>query len=151
MSVASEFPGVTPQLRVGDTDAAIQFYRVAFGADELVRSAAPDGRVFHAELLINGGRLLLHDDLPGTLHPDGFAAAPIVLHLYVRDVDAVFAAAVAAGATSVRHPENVFWGDRYAVVRDPFGHHWSLATPREDLSADEVRERGEEWARRHPS
>lgn len=145
-SLASEFPGVTPQLRVRDTDAAIRFYRAAFGADAMVRSAAPDGRVIHAELLVNGGRLLLHDDLTETVHPDGFAAVPIVLHLYVRDVDAVFAAALTAGATAVRQPEDVFWGDRYAIVRDPFGHHWSLATPREDLSADEVRERGERWA-----
>jgi PhnB protein len=149
---AAEFPGVTPQLTVSDADAAVRFYRAAFGADELLRNPGPDGRVMHCELLLNGGRLLLHDDYS----PEQDRASPppaftaIVLHLYVDDVDATFAAAVAAGATPVRPPADEFWGDRYAMIRDPFGYQWSLATSREDMSIDEQNERSAEWVRDRP-
>jgi PhnB protein len=148
-SGAVEFPGVTPQLTVGDADAAVRFYRAAFGADELLRAPGPDGRIMHCELLINGGRLLLHDDYSERRDqsPTALGGTPVVLHLYVADVDEVFDAALAAGATAMREPEEAFWGDRYAILRDPFGHCWSLATAREDLSVAELEERGDQWVR----
>ncbi|GGM54502.1 glyoxalase [Longimycelium tulufanense] len=144
-----EFPGVTPQLTVSDTDAAVRFYRAAFGADELLRNHGPDGRVIHCELLIAGGRLLVHDEFRehGNLSPVSLGGTPVVLHLYTQDVDAAFATAVAAGAEELVAPQNAFWGDRYAVVRDPFGHHWSLAQQNENLSVAELEERGDQWAR----
>ncbi|HKS99527.1 MAG TPA: VOC family protein [Rugosimonospora sp.] len=149
ISGASEFPGVTPQLTVADAEAAIRFYQTAFGADELLRNTGPDGRIMHCELLVNGGRLLLHDDYsPGRDQtPAALGGTPVTLHLYVADVDAVYAAAVAAGATGVRPPADEFWGDRYAMLTDPFGHAWSLATPREELSIADIEGRADEWSR----
>jgi PhnB protein len=146
--VPTEFPGVTPQLTVPDTDAAVRFYREAFGADELLRNHGPDGRVMHCELLINGGRLLLHDEFPDNGHrsPQSLGGTSVTLHLYVAGVDASFAAAVAAGAEPLMPPADAFWGDRYAIVRDPFGHRWSLATQHEDLSTAELQERADRWA-----
>jgi PhnB protein len=145
--VVSEFPGVTPQLTVPDTDAAVRFCRAAFGADELLRSHAPDGRVMHCELLIHGGRVLLHDEFPemGSYAPATLGGTPVALHLYVADVDAAYDVAVAAGATPVMPPADAFWGDRYAQVTDPAGHLWSLATQQEDLAADDLVTRAREW------
>ncbi|MEJ3657179.1 VOC family protein [Actinomycetes bacterium KLBMP 9759] len=146
----SEFPGITPQLTVPDTDAAVRFYRAAFGADELLRNAGPDGRVFHCELLLFGGRLLLHDDFSERGEtPQALGGSPVVLHLYTDDVDAAFATAVAAGATADMEPSDAFWGDRYAMVTDPFGHRWSLGSVREDLSVSELESRADTWAGEH--
>jgi PhnB protein len=149
--VPEEFSGLTPQLVVGDAAAAVSFYGEAFGADELLRVHGPDGRVMHCELLVAGSRLLLHDEYPES----GLAAPPgggnsVVLHLYVPDVDASFRRAVRAGAEPVMEPADAFWGDRYGVVRDPFGHRWSLASRREDLSPDELGERARQWAANPP-
>lgn len=146
-----EFPGVTPQLTVSDTDAAVRFYRAVFGADELLRNHGPDGRVMHCELLIGGGRLLLHDEFPehGGKSPQSLGGTPVVLHMYVPDVDAVFAAALAGGAEELMAPQDAFWGDRYAMVRDPFGHHWSLAQRAADPSVAELEERADRWTADH--
>ena len=148
MDVSAEFPGPTPQLVVDDADAAISFYRTAFGADELVRNAGPDGRIMHCELLVFGGRLLVIDDFEeDPLRPPArLGGTTVRLHLYVSDVDDVYAKAMAAGATSVSEPEDAFWGDRYAIIKDPCGHQWSLATPNEDLSVSELEERADTWA-----
>jgi PhnB protein len=146
---ASEFPGVTPQLTVSDAEAAVRFYKTVFGADELLRNAGPDGRIMHCELLVSGGRLLLHDDYSEARDqtPTALGGTPVTLHMYVADVDAVYAAALAAGATEVRAPADAFWGDRYAMLRDPFGHVWSLGTPREELSIEDLEERAGRWVR----
>ena len=148
MDVPAEFPGPTPQLVVDDADAAISFYRAAFGADELVRNAGPDGRVMHCELLLFGGRLLVIDDFDeDPLRPPArLGGTTVRLHLYVPDTDAVYRRALDAGADSVMAPEDAFWGDRYAIVVDPFGHQWSIATPKEDLSVSELEARADEWA-----
>jgi PhnB protein len=147
--LTTEFPGITPQLTVTDTDAAVAFYRAAFGADELLRNSGPDGRVFHCELLVNGGRLLVHDDFSEHGEdPSALGGSPVVLHLYVPDVDAAFAAAVAAGATPVAEPQDAFWGDRYAQLTDPFGHRWSLGTTREEQSVAEQEAAADDWSRR---
>ncbi|RZQ65973.1 VOC family protein [Amycolatopsis suaedae] len=143
-----EFAGVTPQLTVSDTDAAVRFYTAAFGADELLRNHDPDGRVMHCELLVGGGRVLVHDEFPerGSVGPRALGGTPVVLHLYVADVDAVFAAAVEAGAKALMEPQDAFWGDRYAMVEDPFGHHWSMAHRLADPSVAELEERADRWA-----
>jgi PhnB protein len=150
IDMSGEFPGPTPQLVVDDADRAIRFYREAFGADELVRNHAPDGRIMHSELLVFGGRLLVIDDFEpdSVTSPTRLGGTTIRLHLYVPDVDSVYRRAVEAGASSLMEPEDAFWGDRYAIVRDPFGHQWSIATPKEDLSVSELESRGDDWAGR---
>jgi PhnB protein len=144
----AEFPGPTPQIVVDDAEGAIRFYGTAFAADELVRNRAPDGRVMHCELLVYGGRLLVIDDFEEdeVSAPRRLGGSTVRMHLYVPDADEVHERAVGAGATSLMAPCDAFWGDRYAIVRDPYGHHWSIATQREDLSVSELEERADEWS-----
>ena len=127
--------GVLPHLVVFSGLGAIDFYRQAFGAIELFRMMAEDGRrVLHATLSINGGQLYLCDDFPEyqdgePAFPPGLPRSPVILHLAVDDADATFGRAVSAGA-AVRIPlQDMFWGDRYGQVQDPFGHLWSIASP----------------------
>lgn len=145
-----EFRGVTPQLVVPDADAAIDFYARAFDADVFQKAHGPDGRIWHVELLIAGGRMLLVEAYPemGINVPTG--ASSVMLHMYVPDVDTAYARALAAGATSLMEPWDSFWGDRYCQVADPSGHRWALATKIEDLSVDETRDRGNTYITEHP-
>jgi PhnB protein len=145
----AEFPGPTPQIVVDDADGAIRFYNAVFAADELVRNNAPDGRVMHCELLMFGGRVLVIDDFDEDpiRSPAELGGSTVRLHLYVPDVDALHERALEAGATSLMAPHDAFWGDRYAIVRDPYGHHWSIATQKDDLSVSELEERGDTWSR----
>ncbi len=121
--------GLTPHLAIADKRAseAIDFYAKAFGAREQMRIPADDGvRLLHAHLLVNGASLMLHDEFPEYVSelsgkPDG-----VTLHLQVDDADAWFDRAVAAGASVVMPLDNMFWGDRYGQVKDPFGHQWSI-------------------------
>ena len=147
----AEFSAVTPQLVVRGAARAIEFYRRAFGAHELLRNHAPDGeRIMHAELLLGAGRVLLHDEFPdrGVVGPEALGGTPVTLHLTVDDADAAFARAVDAGAEVVMPLQDTFWGDRYAIVRDPFGHRWSIAAPIEDLSPRQLQGRAADWAAR---
>jgi uncharacterized glyoxalase superfamily protein PhnB len=136
---------VTPHLVVQGAAAALEFYRKAFGAEELCRMPMPGGKLGHAEIKIGAGTVMLCDEFPemGARSPLALGGSPVTIHLYVEDVDAVFAQAVGAGA-QVRMPvSNMFWGDRYGQVIDPFGHIWSLATHIEDLSMEEMARRAE--------
>ncbi|MFV3076490.1 VOC family protein [Niveispirillum fermenti] len=130
---AHNVPGVIPHLIVRNAHAAIDFYIRAFGATPVMQMPAEDGkRLLHAQLLINGGPLMLCDDFPEycTESPTEFPRRPpVTLHLAVGDIDAVFAQALAAGGEPVMAPADMFWGDRYAQLRDPFNHIWSLSTP----------------------
>lgn len=132
---------VTPHLTVRGAAEAIDFYTRAFGARERGRMPGPDGKaIMHAELQIGNSIVFLADEFPGMgcRAPQTLGGATGTLHLYVRDVDRAFERAVAAGA-EVRMPvTDMFWGDRYAKVADPFGHEWGLATHKEDLSAREI-------------
>ena len=121
--------GLTPHITTPDAPAAIEFYKAAFGATEVSRMVAEDGkRLMHAHLIINGASLMMHDDFPeyrgGTALPE---PTGVTLHLQVDDADAWFARAVAAGATVAMPLENMFWGDRFGQVKDPCGHLWSIA------------------------
>ncbi|MFV3129672.1 VOC family protein [Niveispirillum sp. KHB5.9] len=125
--------GVIPHLVVNGAREAIDFYIRAFGATKVMEMPAEDGkRLLHGQILINGGPLMLCDDFPeyrggaATEYPKN---TPITLHMAVPDVDASFAQAIAAGATEAMKPADMFWGDRYGQVRDPYGHLWSLSTP----------------------
>ena len=129
--------GLTPHLAIADKRAseAIEFYKQAFGAVEQVRMPAEDGvRLMHAHLLLNGSSLMMHDDFPEYSGEAMAAPSGVTLHLQVDDADRWYDRAIAAGATSVMAPDNMFWGDRYAQVKDPFGHLWSIGHP---LKGDE--------------
>ena len=123
--------GLTPHLTIRDRRAAeaIDFYKSAFGAEELMRHPSDDGRLMHAHLKVNGSSLMMHDDFPE--HHGGPAANPagVMLHLQVDDADAWWDRAVAAGATVIMELDDQFWGDRYGQIEDPFGHRWSIGAP----------------------
>jgi PhnB protein len=141
-------PVPTPQLVVADAAAAIDFYRQAFGAHELYRNHAPDGRtIVHAELLLGAARFFVHDEVPaqGLRSPRSIGGTAVTLHLYVPDVDALFARAAAHGADIILPVDKQFWGDRYGIMTDPFEHRWSFASRVEDLSPDETHERSEQF------
>lgn len=133
---------VTPHLVVKGAGDAIAFYERVFGAQELCRMPGPDGRVMHAAIRIGNSSIFLCDEFPecGSSGPQE-GASPVTIHLYVDDTDAVFQAAVEAGAKPVMPPEDMFWGDRYGKLVDPFGHHWSVATPKENLTPEQMQER----------
>jgi uncharacterized glyoxalase superfamily protein PhnB len=135
---------VTPYLIVKGAPEAIDFYVKAFGATEIGRMPGPDGRLIHAEISIGNSRVMLADEFCefGARSAATIGGSPVTIHLYVEDVDAVFNRAVAAGATAKMAPADMFWGDRYGKLTDPFGHEWSLATHTEDLTPDQMRERG---------
>jgi PhnB protein len=124
--------GLTPHIQIGDNRAAeaIDFYKKAFGATEVRRQPADDGiRLMHAHLHINGASLMLHDEFPEYVGPadvDAAGGSSLTLHLQVDDADAWFGRAVAAGAEATMQPEDMFWGDRYGQVKDPFGYRWSI-------------------------
>lgn len=122
---------VMAHLTCRNCSAAIDFYKAAFGAEELMRLPGPDGRLLHAAVRINGCMVMLNDEYPemGGHSPLSLGGSPVTLHLMVDDVDAVAEKAVSAGAELVMPVADQFWGDRYGVVKDPFGHMWSMAAP----------------------
>lgn len=125
---------VIPHLVCAGAADALDFYAVAFDAVEEVRMPGPDGKLMHGMTRINGAPVMVMDENLewGAKGPRVLGGSPVSIHLVVVDVDAAFAQAVAAGATAVMEPSDQFWGDRYGVVEDPFGHQWTLATPLSD-------------------
>jgi PhnB protein len=143
------FRSLTPSITVSDAAAAIEFYKRAFGAVEMSRATAPDGKsVWHADLQIGDSRLMLADAFPdqGSHAPAESGAVGFTIWLYVPDVDAVFKSAVEAGARVVMPVENQFWGDRFGGLVDPFGHNWAIATRVENVSEEEARKRAEQFS-----
>ena len=133
---------VTPHLVCDGAAAAIDFYKCAFDAVEVTRMPGPGGKLMHATLRIGNSTIMLVDEMPehGALGPKALKGTPVTLHLYVKDAAAVFAQAVAAGA-SVKMPlADMFWGDRYGALTDPFGHQWSVATHIRDVSMEEMQQ-----------
>jgi PhnB protein len=142
------FHTITPGLVVKGADRAIDFYKKAFGAEETMRMSGPDGKsVMHAELKIGDSIFFVGDEAPdmGALSPQSIGGTPCTLHLYVTDVDAAFKRAVDAGAQVKMPVADMFWGDRYGKIQDPFGHGWGLGTPKEELTQDEMRQRAKEF------
>jgi PhnB protein len=137
------YAGVTPYLIVRDAARAIDFYKRAFGATETLRLLYPDGKVAHAELAIGQGFVMLAEEMTegGYRGPQSLGGTPVSLLVYVSDVDAAFTRAVAAGAKAQRPVADQFYGDRSGTLVDPFGHVWSLATHKEDVSAEEMSRR----------
>ena len=140
------FHTITPHLVVKGASQAIEFYKKAFGAEELSRMHGPDGKsIMHAHLKIGDSLLFLMDEFPemGSYGPLTGGRSPVTLHLYVKDVDSAFNTALAAGARQIMPPADMFWGDRYGKLVDPFGHEWSLATHKEDLTPEEIGKRAQ--------
>jgi PhnB protein len=139
------YHSVTPYLIVDDAAGAIEFYRRVFGASELMRMPAPDGRVGHAEVRIGDSRIMLADEFPemGARSAKSIGGSPVHLYLYLEDVDAVTGKALAAGAKELRPVKDQFYGDRSGTIEDPFGHVWHISTHKEDVPADELKRRAE--------
>ena len=137
---------VTPYLAVDDAQQAIDFYTRAFGARERARMPMPDGKVGHVELEIGDSLVMLADPFPQSTSkpPSQVGGTTVAIFLFSEDVDALFQQAVAAGATELMAPADMFWGDRFGSVQDPFGHVWQMATRVEDLTPEEIERRGEE-------
>ena len=133
----------TPYLIVKDAARAIEFYKKAFGATELMRMPEPGGKIGHAEIKIGDSPIMLADEVPGMgfRSPESLGGSPISILLYVEDVDVVFSEALAAGAKVQRPVADQFYGDRTGGVTDPFGHVWYIATHKEDVSPEEMKKR----------
>jgi PhnB protein len=131
---------ITPSLVIRGAAAAIEFYKKAFGAKEIMCMKGPGGMVGHAELQIGDSKLMLSDEFPnmGTQSPLALKGSPVALFLYVDNVDAWFQKAVAAGAQVTMPLADMFWGDRFGKLKDPYGHDWALATHIEDVSPEEM-------------
>ncbi len=144
MAIAVQ-PALSPHLVVDDANAAIDFYVKAFGAVEVGRIPGPDGKLIHAAVQIDGATVMLADDFPEmsdgkSMTPKALGGTPVTIHLTVTDVETRFQQAVDAGATVVMPLEDQFWGDRYGIVRDPFGHQWSLGQPVREVSDEEMKQ-----------
>lgn len=137
------YHSVTPYLIVKGAAKAIEFYKQAFGATETLRMAQPDGRIGHAELKIGDSTIMLADEFPeiNARGPESLGGTPVMIHLYVEDVDGVAKKASSAGAKELRPVKDQFYGDRSGMFADPFGHKWNIATHKEDLSDEEIRKR----------
>jgi PhnB protein len=134
---------VTPYLIVKGAVKAIEFYKQAFGAKELARMTAPDGRIGHAEIQIGDSRIMLADEFPemDARGPESMGGTPVMIHLYMEDVDMVAKQATTAGARELRPVKDQFYGDRSGLFADPFGHKWNISTRKENLSAEEIGKR----------
>jgi PhnB protein len=137
------YPRVSPYLVVDGADAAITFYREVFGANERMRMGGPDGKIGHAEIDIGDSLVMLADPFPdmGATPPQTPGEGGVAINVYVENVDDVFQKALARGSTSVREPQNEFYGDRMAAFDDPFGHRWNVMTHVEDVPPDEMEKR----------
>jgi uncharacterized glyoxalase superfamily protein PhnB len=137
---------LTPHLSVRGAAQAIEFYKKAFGAQEIARHAGPGDLIMHAELQIGDSKVLLNDEFPNSCatSPQTLQGTPVALHLFVEDVDTAFQQAVDAGATVMMPLADQFWGDRYGIVTDPFGHRWSLASRIKEMTREEMTAAGTE-------
>jgi PhnB protein len=144
---APGFHAITPSLTIKGCAAAMEFYKKAFGASEVSRMASPDGTVMHAEMKFGDSTVMMSDEFPDwdCLSPQTVGGTATTLMFYVPDVDAVFGQAIAAGATAMNKPTDQFWGDRSGCVIDPYGHKWTVATHKENLSDEEIGRRAAEW------
>ena len=142
-TIPDGYHSVTPYLIITGAAEAIDYYKKAFGATELLRMPAPDGKIGHAEIKIGDSPIMLADEFPemGYKSPQTLGGSPVSLMIYVEDVDTVFNRAVAAGATVKEAVSDKFYGDRIGTLTDPFGHVWHVSTHKEDVSVEEMERR----------
>ena len=140
---------VTPQLTLDNAAQAIDWYKRALGAEEVARAVGPDGKIMHAEIRIGDSLIMLNDVMGGAKGPKAIGGSPASLWIYVEDCDALFNRAVGAGAQVPPGPmgqlADQFWGDRSGTFTDPYGYQWTIATHKEDLSPEEMRQRQDAW------
>jgi len=139
------YHAVTPYLIIRGAASAIEFYRKAFNAAELMRFAGPDGKIMHAEIKIGDSQIMLADEMPdvGYVGPQSLNGTTVGFHIYVQNVDQWFTRALAAGAKELRPVQDQFYGDRSGTLLDPYGHMWTIATHVEDVGTEELRRRAE--------
>lgn len=152
--VPDGFHTVTAYLVQRDTKRALEYYEKAFGAETVMSMPGPGGRIMHAEIKIGDSMVFMSDEFPAmspdTKSPQTAGCVTGTVFLYVPDVDAVFKRAVDAGAKVVQPVTDMFWGDRFGKIADPFGHHWGIATHKEDVSPEEMPKRQAEWMKTLP-
>jgi PhnB protein len=134
---------VTPSIVVAGAAKAIDFYKKALGAEEIMRFPGPDGKIMHAEIRIGDSVVMLSDEMPGGKAPTSYGGTPVSFFIYGENVDAAWKRAVDAGAKPIMPLENQFWGDRTGCLEDPFGHHWWLAQHLQDLTPEELQKGAE--------
>jgi PhnB protein len=144
-AIPSGYHTATPYLVLDDCNGAIEWYKKAFGATEINRMGRPGGKIGHAEIKIGDSILMLADEWPGSGSPSAksLGGSPVSIFLYLEDVDSVYKQAVDAGAKADMPPQNMFWGDKFGKLTDPYGHLWALATHVEDVAPDEMEERAQ--------
>lgn len=150
--IPNGFHTLTPHLVIAGASDAITFYRRAFGAEEISRLPGPGGLLMHASIRIGDSFVMLHDEFPemGARGPKAIGGTAVTLHLYTTDADAAFARALDAGCSVVMPLDDQFWGDRYGLVEDPFGHRWSIATQKQLLTPQQITERLQAMAAQGP-
>jgi PhnB protein len=150
-AVPEGFHTITPQLTLDNAAQAIDWYKKALGADEVSRATGPDGKILHADLRIGDSRIMVNDAMGGGKGPKGFGGSPASLWIYVEDCDKLFNRAVAAGGRVADGPmgsmQDQFWGDRSGTFLDPHGYTWTVATHKEDLTPQEIKQRQDEFMR----
>ncbi len=145
-AIPEGYHSISPALTCKDAARAIEFYKSVFGATEIMRMPGPDGKIMHAEVKIGDSIIFINDEFPGMAQAPSPGVTPSVyLFLYNENVDSVFNRAVSMGSKVVMPLDNMFWGDRYGKVTDPFGHQWGLAQHVEDVAPEEMKRRSEEW------
>jgi PhnB protein len=144
--IPDSYPRVSPHVSISGAGDAIDFYKSVFGATARMRTGTPDGTVAHAELELDGSVIMIGEEMPGGVDPSPktLGGSRVTLFVYVEDVADVFAQAIDAGAGAIQEPENHFYGDRVAMLDDPFGHRWNVATHVEDVPPDEMERRAAE-------
>jgi len=143
--IPKDYHSITPVLIVKNGDEAIEFYKKGFGVEERSRMKGPDGRIAHAELKLGDSVFMLSDEYPEMeCHsPKTIGGSPVSMYVYVEDVDSIFNKAISAGAKALDPVKDQFWGDRHGRLEDPFGHLWSIATHKKDLSEEEMKKAAE--------
>jgi PhnB protein len=146
------FHTVTPQLILDNAAQAIDWYKKALGAEEVSRATGPDGKILHADLKIGNSHIMVNDAMGGAKGPKAFGGSPTSLWVYVANADALFNRAVGAGAKVEPGPmgqlSDQFWGDRCGTINDPQGYRWTIATHKEDLTPQEMKQRQDEWMKK---
>jgi PhnB protein len=139
------FTTVTPSLVFKDCNKAIDFYKRALGAQELMRMPGPDGKMMHAEIKVGSSHIMMNDEVMGSKSAETLGASPVNFYLYVEDADSSFKKAIAAGCKEIMPVADMFWGDRMGAVSDPFGYKWNFSTHVKDMTPEEMKRGQDEW------
>ena len=144
-AVPEGFTTVTASLVQRDCAKAIEFYKRALGAEEVMRMPGPDGKIMHAEVKIGTSIVMMNDEVMGAKSAESLGGSPVTFYLYVENCDQAYQNAVAAGGKEIMPPADMFWGDRMSQFQDPFGYRWSISTHVKDMTPEEIKKGQEEW------